>query len=179
MPQSLHVQHAEPEPGRTPSAPGTDPFTRAFQGLVSEVFRLNGQLLATAENLARDLRVSPARWQTIATIRDEPLTVAEISRRLGLRRQSVQHNINQLLGQKLVELVLNPRHRRASLVQLTPSGRALMVALYARQAALAAEFTQGLNLGPEELEALAAGLRALRETAAPPGPAARRRRDPG
>jgi len=179
MPRSLHLQHARPEPGRSPSAPGTDPFTRAFQALVSEVFRLNGQLLATAETLARDLRVSPARWQTIATIRDEPLTVAEISRRLGLRRQSVQHNVNQLLEQNLVELLLNPRHRRASLVRLTPSGRALMVALYARQEALATEFTRGLNLGPEDLEALAARLRALREAAAPPGPAAAPRRGTG
>ena len=42
-------------------------FLEAFQRLVGEVFRLNGELLAAGERLGRDVGISPARWQVIAT----------------------------------------------------------------------------------------------------------------
>ena len=157
----------------------TEPLDPAFQHLVGEVFRLNGQLLATAEELAKPMGVTPAGWQTIAIIRDEPLTASEIGRRLGMRRQSAQHNVNRLVRQGLVELQANPGHRRAPLAALTPAGRRTMAALYRLQGELAARFTRGLGLSGTDLHALAATLRQLRETAlgdapAPPGRPARR-----
>jgi DNA-binding MarR family transcriptional regulator len=147
----------------------------AFQQLVGEVFRLNGQLLATAEELARPMGVTPAGWQTIATIRDEALTASEIGRRLGMRRQSAQHNVNRLVRQGLVELQANPGHRRAPLAALTPAGRRTMTALYRLQGELAARFTRGLALSGADLDAVAATLRHLRETALGDGPPPARR----
>jgi DNA-binding MarR family transcriptional regulator len=138
----------------------------AFQRLVGEVFRLNGQLLATAEELARPMGVSPAGWQTVATLRDEPMTVAEIGRRLGMRRQSAQHNIGRLVRQGLVEMQPNPGHRGAPLATLTADGRQTMATLYGLQSDLAGRFTEGLGLAPADLDDLALLLRRLRERAA-------------
>jgi DNA-binding MarR family transcriptional regulator len=147
------------------------PRDSAFQNLVGEVFRLNGQLLATAEELARPMGVSPAGWQTIATLRDETLTVSEIGRRLGMRRQSAQHNISRLVSQGLVELQANPSHRRAPLAALTPTGRRTMARLYTLQSELVDRFTRGVALTARDLDALAVLLRRLREAAVgtPPG----------
>jgi DNA-binding MarR family transcriptional regulator len=138
----------------------------AFQHLVGEVFRLNGQLLTTAEGLAVDVGVSPAGWQTVAVLRDGPLTVSDIARRLGLRRQSAQHNVDRLVGQGLVELIDNPRHRRAWLARLTRRGKATMKTLYGLQATLTALFLADTPLTAGELEALATLLGRLRESAA-------------
>lgn len=183
----MAIRKATPKdqrPPRQPSAAVVD----AFQQLVSEVFRLNGQFLASAEVMARNLGISPAGWQTIAVIRDDPKTVSAIARRLGLRRQSVQHNVNLLLRQGLVELRPNPGHRRAGLVALTPAGRVVMGSLRRLQYRLAARFLERWKGGPGDprlagrVTAVAQALRTLRETAesaeAAGAPAARRRRGP-
>lgn len=140
-------------------------FVRAFQRLIGEVFRLNGQLLATGEQLSGDLDISPARWQTIAVLRNEPMTVADIGRRLGLRRQSVQRNVNVLRAQGLVEFRPNPHHRRASLVRLTASGQNMMNLLRDRQVTLTRLFTDSLGLSTADLNELSETLRRLRERA--------------
>ncbi len=143
--------------------PGTGEITRAFQALVSEVFRLNGQLLASADRLASDLGVSPARWQVIAALRRQPLTVPEIAGRLGLARQSVQRTVNLMVADGVAESRENPRHKRSKLIALTPAGQQLMAALRHRQALLTRRFVGELALDAADLRRLAEQLRALRE----------------
>lgn len=140
-------------------------FVRAFQRLVGEVFRLNGALLEKADALAKDLEVTPARWQTIAAIRNEPLTVAAIARRLGLSRQSVQQTVNRLREQGIVAFVDNPDHRTSPLVRLTGRGQEIMAALRERQAKLTGLFTRGFGYSVEDLDDLSSQLRQLREHA--------------
>jgi len=140
-------------------------FVRAFQRLVGEVFRLNGQLLNTADLLSKDLDISTARWQTIAVIRYAPITVAAISRRLGLSRQSVQQTVNRLEAQGIVEFADNPDHKTSPLVQLTARGREIMDILEERQTRLTAFFTGGLGYTIEELDELTGRLRHMREHA--------------
>jgi DNA-binding MarR family transcriptional regulator len=140
-------------------------YVDAFQRLVSEVFRLNGELLAAGERLGKDLGVSPARWQALATIRNQPLTVADIARRLGLTRQSVQRTVNNLRRDGLVRTQPNPEHRRSHLIQLTPSGELAWAQLRERQTPLTGMFTHGLGLTAQELDRIAAQLRAIRKTA--------------
>jgi DNA-binding MarR family transcriptional regulator len=141
-------------------------FVRAFQRFVGEVFRLNGQLLSTAEALSQDLEVSTARWQTIAVIRNEPETVASIARSLGLSRQSVQQTVNRLEKQGVVEFIENPNHRTSQLVQLTDQGRHIMDILRDRQTRLTALFTGGLGYSVAEIDRLTDELQHLREHAA-------------
>lgn len=164
----LATKRNEPEQDGVPHrvANGQDhALVAAFQRLVSEVFRLNGELLAAGERLGRDLDVSPARWQVLATIRTNPLPVADIARRLGLTRQSVQRTVNNLRRDGLVRTRPNPEHRRSHLIELTRDGARVWSQLRERQIPLTGNFTDGLGLGAQELEQLAAQLRAIRKSA--------------
>ncbi len=132
---------------------------------MGEVFRLNGSLLAAGERLGRDLGISPARWQAIAIIRNEPKTVADMARQLGLTRQSVQRTVNGLIRDGLARIKSNPGHKRSHWIELTEQGRQTMAQLRDRQVPLTKLFTQELDISSDELERLAQQLKAMRETA--------------
>lgn len=140
-------------------------FVATFQRVVGAVFRLNAQLLDTAAALTTDLEINTTQWRAIAAIRNEPLTVAEIARRIGISRQSARQCVGKLAEIDLVELTANPRHRRAQLVQLTRQGEDSMRLLHARQTRLTEQFTAGLGLSVASLDKLALLLDRLRERA--------------
>lgn len=145
--------------------PVDDAFVGAFQRLVGEVFRLNGELLGTAAQLAGDLDMTPARWQVIAVIRNQPMTAAQIGRQLGLSRQAVQQTLGKLKEQGLIKLLPNPDHQRAWLVGLSPAGREVMDMLRERQAILTSRFTEKLGLSMADVDDLCQKLRRMREAA--------------
>ena len=140
-------------------------FVRAFQRLVGEVFRLNGQLLSTADKLSRDLNVSTSRWMTIAVIRNQPMTAAQIGRRLGVSRQNARQTVQRLEEQGLVELRDNPDHARSPLVALTKQGEATMAALRERQVEITRRFTEGMGFSVARIDKLTADLERLRSHA--------------
>jgi len=144
------------------SAPGLA-LLGSFQHLAGEIFRMNGRLLDVADSLVQDLQVTPTHWQIIAIIRNEPLAMAAIGRCVGLRRQSVLHNVRKLEGLGIVELANNPDHRRASLIRLTPAGHKLMEKLMIRQVELTTRFTAGLGLSATDMDNLASTLQMMRE----------------
>lgn len=86
------------------------------------VFRLNGQFLALAEQLAKPAGLTAARWQVLGAIVRQPLSVADIARAMGVTRQSVQRIADLMAEQGLAEYVPNPAHRRAKLLKLTAEG---------------------------------------------------------
>ena len=98
------------------------------QGLLSRaaltVFRLNGQFLALAEELARPAGLTAARWQVLGAVLTTPLPVAGIARAMGITRQSVQRLADILVAEGLAEYLPNPSHRRAKLLQPTDAGLA-------------------------------------------------------
>jgi DNA-binding MarR family transcriptional regulator len=98
----------------------------ALTELILEVFRLNGRLLAAGDRITSRFGQTSARWQVLGAIPDEPRTVADIARVMGLTRQSVQRTADLLEEDGLVEYAENPAHRRAKLVRLTPRGRRLL-----------------------------------------------------
>jgi DNA-binding MarR family transcriptional regulator len=151
--------------GDAPEDVESDEFVAAFQRVVGSVFRLNGQLLDTAAALTTDLDINTTQWRAIAALRNEPLTVAEIARRIGISRQSARQCVSKLEDRALVGLAPNPRHRRAKLVQLTRKGKDSMHLLNARQARLTKQFTGGLGLTVSALDKLALQLERLRERA--------------
>jgi DNA-binding MarR family transcriptional regulator len=112
---------------------------QALGELTLESFRLNARLLATGDELARDLQMTSARWQVLGTLvlAGEPVTVAEISRRMGLARQSVQRVTDGLAESKLVRFVSNPAHPRWNLVAPTQAGLRVHRKLEARRKAWA------------------------------------------
>jgi DNA-binding MarR family transcriptional regulator len=158
----------------------------AFQDVLLGLFQLHGRVLEAADVMSGGFGLTGARWQVMKVATRQSLTVSQIARRLGLKRQSVQRTVDQLAIQGLLELQPNLDHSRAGLVALTAEGRRILEALESRQQAWSARCLRGLGRG--ELERLAKSLGELaqrvetatgRERAAEstsPGPAAGVRR---
>ncbi|MFE3033293.1 MarR family winged helix-turn-helix transcriptional regulator [Streptomyces canus] len=103
-------------------------MSRERQELLSRsalgVFRLNGQFLAVAEELARPAQLTAAWWQVLGAVLGEPLPVAGIAREMGITRQSVQRIADLLVERGLAVYRPNPAHRRAKLLAPTEEGLA-------------------------------------------------------
>ena len=94
----------------------------ALTDVIIETFRLNGRLLEVAQGLAAEGGITAAWWQVLGAVLDEPRTVAEIGRRMGLTRQGVQRIADLLADRGLAEYRPNPAHRRAKLLACTEAG---------------------------------------------------------
>ncbi len=101
------------------------------------VFRLNGQFLAVAEELARPAGLTAAWWQVLGAVLGEPLPVSGIARAMGITRQSVQRIADLLVERGLAEYRPNPAHRRAKLLAPTGQGRAAIARITPGHAAFA------------------------------------------
>ncbi|MEU0029029.1 helix-turn-helix domain-containing protein [Streptomyces sp. NPDC006335] len=103
-------------------------MSRERQELLSRsalgVFRLNGQFLAVADELAGPSGLTAAWWQVLGAVLPEPLPVAGIAREMGITRQSVQRIADLLVERGLAEYRPNPAHRRAKLLAPTQEGLA-------------------------------------------------------
>jgi DNA-binding MarR family transcriptional regulator len=122
----------------------------AFRALVVQVFRLNGMLTAAGDALAAPAGQTSARWRVLAAVEEEPNTVAQIARAWSLARQSVQRVADLLERDGLIAYEDNPAHRRASLVALTPQGRAALGRIQKAQRAWAKAV--GEEVGARDLE---------------------------
>jgi DNA-binding MarR family transcriptional regulator len=105
--------------------PEPPPHTEAG-GLLTDViiatFRLNGRLLEVAQQLAAEGGLTAAWWQVLGGVLDQPRTVAEVGRRMGMTRQGVQRVADLLVERGLAEYRPNPSHRRAKLLACTEAG---------------------------------------------------------
>lgn len=117
-----------------------------FTELVLETFRFNGRLIATGDAMSAPLGLTSARWQVLGAIALEAksLTVADIARRMGLKRQSVQRLADALVEEGLLLREDNPAHRRASLHRLSKAGERAYRTLDKQQAIWAAECAKGI-----------------------------------
>ncbi len=140
-------------------------MSRREQELLSSAaltaFRLNGQFLELAEQLARPAGITAAWWQVLGAVVDGPLTVSDIGRGMGISRQAVQRIADLLVGKGLAEYHDNPAHRRAKLVALTDTGRASNAAISPQHAQAAARLVAAM--GAEELANAVAAMTKLSE----------------
>lgn len=141
--------------------PDPERLQRAWTGLVLDVFRMNGDLLAAGDALVGDLGLTSARWQVLGAIAlsPVPLPVAHIARNMGLTRQAVQRLVDEMRADGLVRLEPNPHHRRAMLVVATDQGNAAYRGASERQERWSETLTAGL--APEAFEAASALLRTM------------------
>lgn len=130
-----------------------------LSGAALASFRLGGQFLAVAEELARPVGLTAARWQVLGAVLREPLPVAGIARTMGITRQSVQRVADRLVADGLAEYLPNPAHRRAQLVRPTEAGYAAVTAIDPAHAAFARRLAAAM--GVEELDAAVTALREL------------------
>ncbi len=91
-------------------------------GIVLNVFKLNGYFLKAADCLTKGSELTSARWQVLGTVLHEQHTVAAIARSMGLARQSVQRIADILVTEGLAEFLPNSAHRRAKLLSCTEKG---------------------------------------------------------
>ena len=105
--------------------------------IVLRTFRLNGQLLAAAETMARPAGLTAAWWQVLGAVLRGPLPVSGIAREMGLTRQSVQRIADLLVAKGLAEYLPNPAHRRAKLLAPSEAGWAAIGRLRESQHAFA------------------------------------------
>ncbi len=130
-----------------------------LSGLALATFKLNGQFLALAEQLAKPSGLTAAWWQVLGAVVNDPLPVAGIAREMGITRQSVQRIADLLVEKGLAEYVSNPAHKRARLVRPTPEGRSAMARINPGHAAAAGALA---NLMPtDELSSLLAAMQGL------------------
>ncbi|MFJ5260903.1 MarR family winged helix-turn-helix transcriptional regulator [Streptomyces sp. NPDC088387] len=129
-------------------------MSRERQDLLSRsalgVFRLNGQFLAVAEELARPAGLTAAWWQVLGAVLREPLPVAGIARAMGITRQSVQRIADLLVERGLAEYRPNPAHRRAKLLAPTDEGFAAVRRIDPGHAAYADRLAEAFGAGGTE-----------------------------
>jgi DNA-binding MarR family transcriptional regulator len=132
---------------------------RALNELIHEAMHFHGVLMDHGERIAAAHGQTPARWKVLGGVRDRPLTVSQVARRMGLTRQSVQRVADELIAAGLLRAEHNPDHARAPLLDLTPEGRAVLDRITRLQVKWTNRLAQGLD--PESLAAALAGLRGV------------------
>ena len=152
-----HTEGSSHEEAHRSRGPTED--QQLLSGIAKTVFRLNGQLLSVAEDLARPAGLTAAWWQVLATVLREPLSVADIARSIGNSRQSVQRVADLLVDAGLAEYQANPAHRRAKLLAPADRGRSAVSAIAPAHAGLARRLR--MERGEEELRWLLTALTAL------------------
>jgi len=105
-----------------PDAPPHSTDGQVLTEVVLTVFRLNGELLEAAQQMAAAGDITAAWWQVLGGVPDEPRSVAEIGRIMGMSRQAVQRIADILVDRGLAEYRPNPTHRRAKLLVRTEAG---------------------------------------------------------
>jgi DNA-binding MarR family transcriptional regulator len=148
-----------PARGHWPDPPPQTEAGRLLTDVIIATFRLNGRLLEVAQRLAAEGGLTAARWQVLGGVLDEPRTVAEVGRRMGMTRQGVQRVADLLVADGLAEYRPNPSHRRAKLLACTEAGYWAI-----RQITLAAHpwsSRLGAEVGPTDLRATLATMQRL------------------
>ncbi|CAL9548707.1 hypothetical protein SUDANB121_04409 [Nocardiopsis dassonvillei] len=139
-----------------------------LSGTALTVFRLNGQFLSVAEELARPAGLTAARWQVLGSVTGTPKPVSGIARELGSARQSVQRIADVLVDQGLAEYLPNPAHSRAKLLSPTAEGIAALRRIDPAHGRLAEALVA--ELGEEGTAEALAALRLLSEAMERIGP---------
>jgi len=137
--------------------------TDAMVELIGESFRLNSRLQTTADLMARDVGLTGARWQVLNAVAQatRPATISDISRWMGLARQSVQQVANTLAKDGLIVYQPNPKHQRASLVIVTKKAVKLLEQLDKQRFAWAR--TVATTLPATDIKVASEILRAVRK----------------
>jgi DNA-binding MarR family transcriptional regulator len=105
-----------------PPAPPLSDAGATLTELILETFRLNARFLEVAQTLATEGGLTAAWWQVLGGVIDEPRSVADVGRRMGVTRQAVQRIADLLVERGLAEYRPNPAHRRAKLLACTEAG---------------------------------------------------------
>jgi DNA-binding MarR family transcriptional regulator len=148
-----------PPRGDWPEAPRLTNAGAVLTDVILTTFRLNARLMEVAQELAVAGGLTAAWWQVLGGVLDQPRSVAEIGRRMGLTRQGVQRVADLLVERGLAEYRPNPAHRRAKLLGCTDAGYWAIRRISLVQQPWADRV--GTELGPEKLRNALATMQSL------------------
>ena len=127
----------------------TEEVVRTFHHLRAASDQLHGQeLSASQRGVLRDLQRNGAQ------------TVSQMARARPVSRQFIQHLVDALVEQGLVEVIPNPAHARAHLVRLTAAGLDVTARMEEVEARAYRQLAR--HLDGEDLDRVAATLEKLR-----------------
>jgi DNA-binding MarR family transcriptional regulator len=127
--------------------------------VVLATFRLNARLLEAAQELAAHGGLTAAWWQVLGGVLDEPRSVADVGRIMGVSRQAVQRIADLLVERGLAEYRPNPAHRRAKLLACTEAGYLAIRQIAVSQHPWTAELSKSVDL--DDLRTTLATMRTL------------------
>lgn len=113
--------------------------------LVLEVFRLNGRLLRSGDEVVATVGLSSARWQVLGAVAEEPLSMAAVARRMGRARQSVREVAERLTADGLLDVVPDEADRRAPRLRITERGHDLLHEVAPLQVRWAEKLAEGFS----------------------------------
>jgi len=142
-----------------PDLPPPTEAGEVLTDLILTTFRLNGRLLDAAQEMARNGGITAAWWQVLGGILDQPRSVAQIGRLMGMSRQGVQRIADLLVAKQLAEYRPNPAHRRAKLLACTEAGYWAIRRIGLVQRPFAARI--GAEVGADQLRAALTTMRQL------------------
>ncbi|MAR31916.1 MAG: hypothetical protein CL884_06915 [Dehalococcoidia bacterium] len=139
-------------------------FLADFQLLFGNIIRINGAFLEVAEKVcSEDELITVPIWRVIAVIRINPMTVSDVAKYLGIKRQSVQSTVNQMKVKGLINFRKNPNHKTSPLVILTKKGNDKVDDILRYQKKLTEVFIDGIEITMKDVVSSREFLRALRE----------------
>ncbi|WP_298324859.1 MarR family transcriptional regulator [Haloactinopolyspora sp.] len=114
--------HDVPPRAQWPQPPPETPAGEAITDIALTTFRLNARLMDAAQEMAAAGGITAAWWQVLGGVLDQPRTLADIGRVMGMSRQGVRRVADLLVQHGLAEYTPNPAHRRAKLLTCTEAG---------------------------------------------------------
>ncbi len=107
----------------------------AILDLIIEVLKLAPKVQHQGDCLTQDLGLTSSRWGFLMHVAqsDGQLTVADIARRMKLKRQTVQRFAVGIEQTGLITFTENPDHKRAKLLCVTQKGKRALATLEKRE----------------------------------------------
>jgi DNA-binding MarR family transcriptional regulator len=105
-----------------PEPPKRTESGEALTDLILTTFRLNARLMEAAQGLAAHGGLTAAWWQVLGGVLDEPRSLSQIARMMGVSRQGVRRVAELLVDQGFAEYRSSPDHARAKLLACTERG---------------------------------------------------------
>lgn len=129
--------------------------------IILKVFRLNGALIESGNQLVQPLGLTSARWQILGAIAasGKPTTCPQIAKIMGITRQGALKQLDLLEEVGLIETLENKNNERSPLYDLTLQGRKRYASAMKLQEKWVADLIR--NLKQAELKATASILNQL------------------
>jgi DNA-binding MarR family transcriptional regulator len=132
--------------------------------VVADIYELAGRLRERGEAIAQTVGQTQARWQVMSAASEQPHTVPQIARVLGVTRQNVQRIADLLVAEGSAAYQDNPDHRASPHLVLTRRGRSALDRLSKAASGYHARLAR--KLSPSDVASIQRGLRRLLEALA-------------